>query len=285
MLQMVVKCLFALILCIFMYAPTVQAQQALPWPETFRGSPEFEFNRQTLINKENQGVKVERGVGRTAVKQEEYGTIESLMKSSIFNFYAVLNQKKKTAQTNANAQNSIEDDLIQIDLPNLPVFGFNAVISLSDFEKQLLSIVEDPASYRIKYDEKSLETELKDVVIQSMNTSGNPYVTIKNKKLYIGDNFPLEVKVKDNTQDVIDRMNQLMPPRSELSEEQYLEYDTKRREMIKMYQERRKVRTGQVDETNAGLHKIYVVIRKINHQELDLRVQGNPYQISFNYKL
>lgn len=271
-----------LVLALSSLALTATAQN-IPWPETFRGSPEFEFNRKKLIDQQKDAQKIERGVGRSAVKDQDIGSVEKLIKSSIFNLYAVLNRKVESKTSNTKAA-SIKEDLIQIDLPNLPVFGFNPVISKQDFTKRMLEIIDDPASYQVQYDEDSLKKNLKKVVIQGMNASANPYVVIEGQKLRIGDHFPLRVKVKDSSEQIIDRINEVMPPRSDLKEKEYLEYDKIRREMIETYKKRRSDR-NKSEKTNDDLHKIYVVVRKIMHRNVELRVQGNPYKIGFDYSL
>ncbi len=274
---------FALVFFILICFSLPVKAQSIPWPETFRGSPEFEFNRNTLINKQNDAVKIERGVGRSSVQEQDNGSIEKLMTSSVFNLYAVLSRKVESKKEN-DKEASIQDDLIQIDLPNLPVFGFNPVISKQDFTKRMLEIIDDPASYQVQYDEDSLKEKLKKVVIQGINASDTPYVVIQNQKLRIGDHFPLRVKVKDSSNQIIDRINGVMPPRSDLNEKDYLEYDKIRRDMIETYKKRRDDR-NKAEETNDNLHKIYVVVRKIEHRNVSLRVQGNPYSIGFDYSL
>lgn len=250
--------------------------QSYSWPSTsFRGQPDFNFNRAEVLEG-NQKVQ-QAGRGKALSSETIAPSIGSVIQAPLVNPF------NKDA-VGREQQQQVPNIELNIQVPQLPELTIEDQLNLDEFSAYLNSLVETASQQtNVDLSEVDFNKELNKVVISAMMTSPDPYVIINGKKFRPGDRFLLPVQVNEST-DRIERMiSGQMPPPSSVTTSTFQKFEALKDEALQRYRQKRA--QFQQENANANTHNVSVTIKEIKHRKVVVSALGEEYTLNIGVAL
>lgn len=257
----------------------------LPWPKTFSGQPDFDFNRDDLIKELKEKGDI------ISNKKATQATMKRLLQTTIINPFS--HQVTETAIT--SKQNKINKDALAElfgDIPEniktgnqsknnatLPGYNKNKSIDLTEFADFLNNIIKQ----RVKLNKERMKgrdfsNDLNKITIQSIVTSPIKYTIINNNRFRIGDRFLIPIQSKIFYSEIDALLAPYIPQPESFSEDVYKKYVDIKNKTIEKYKSENTKGTA-----NVIVHNISVTIRDILHRKVIVSVYGHEYELKIKH--
>lgn len=268
---------FALTALSALVLPFAAQAQSMRWPTTtsFRGQPEFEFNR-TEVMKDAETSKV-AGRGRAVSGEVLAPSIGTLIQRSLTNPF-------DSESGEVALRGDIPQISLDIQIPDLPDLTVEDRLNLDEFEAFLQSLLRTaPEQFAADFSDYDFSKELNKVVISSMMTSPDPYVVINGRRFREGDRFLLPVRAQDNTGRIEQMIDDQLPNPRSVTEGTYQKFVQMRDEAIADYKRRREEALRA--SANGNVHNVSVTVKRILHRQVLVAVEGKEYTLRLGVAL
>jgi hypothetical protein len=259
---------FSLVLLVLTLAGAARASAA-DWPVTFRGQPEFDYDREEIIEESKNQRVAERGKAREGTGL--LPTLGTLMRRNLVDPF----RKESASLVSPTDVPQLE---LQVSMPALPTISPVDQLNVTEFENYLRTIVNTPPGTEAPdFSNYNFKNDLKRIVIQSLVTSPTPYVLLNGKKLGVGESFLLPVELAAGEDPVEKQINAQMPSEQTVSAAAYKQFKEIRDGALRAYRKKKveaiKARAG------APLHNVNVSIKEIQHRKVIVSINGRDYEL------
>ncbi len=266
-----------MLICGFVIAQ--QQEVKLKWPRTFSGQPDFDFDRDEVVNERKE--KKEENEEILA----EPSTWDDVMIDKKIDPFLIGKQDKENKNNVTITKMAGGDTLasfadISFSGSELPTLGVSATIDLSNFKNFLENIIDDAlTNAQPNYTQVNVQSILDDIRVQSIVKSPNKYVMINGQKFVEKDILLIQIPLMPIPEEIVAEVDANMPDPVQIGKSAFKQYKDMRDSVVKEFNENRQNKPRQYRRN----HPLMIKIESIKSRKVVIGLMNEHYDIELKY--
>ena len=255
----------------------------LAWPRTFSGQPDFDFERQEVINER----KALEDNGEEVLATP--GSFDTLLRVPVvdpFNFNATGEKKKDDAEESSRITFTELNQTVENTLVENSEFSTQSAeseeLDLDKFETFLADIMNQALkSSEPDPEQINVQALLSRIRIQTIATSPLKYAVINNQRYQEGQALVVAVPTMPSLTPVVAAMNENIPAENRVGKDAYKQYTDVRDSLIKGLKEKR----GKEPRHHMIKLPVKIHVQRIERRQITVNILGEEHVIELKYAL